>query len=798
MPALKVMKLVLTILFCGAAVFAQSVGGLTGKVTQKGEAVAGARVEITIHDPAGNKTTKTTTDEHGNYRFAGLAPGSYMLIAEGEPGKGIAYRASVIVAAGRETELNLALGMADYAVFVSSMKIVESVTVSAGLGQPVDEVSKTVNVISGQEMRDRADFSMIESLRTIPGFSVQQLGGFGRTATIKTRGLRNQDTALLLDGIRLRDPAAITGDASPFLSDITLTSVSKIEVLRGSGSSLYGTNAIGGTVDFQTPRAAAGTHGQISGAFGGMGLGRFRGNISHGLKNGKFGITGALSRTAYTKGIDGQDNAGNTNIQSRVEFKPFSKTSISGRIFASDARVRLNSSPDTFGTLPVSNAAIINAAAGVNFAADANDPDSFQRSRFFSGQLAVTQVVNQKLVVSGYYHGSATKRTNDNGALGAGFQSASTSIFDGRIHTGNIKVNWIPARENQLTAGYEFELEKYGGSGRTPSGSGNFFTKGGQSSNTFYVQDLVRLFDDKLQFAGGVRVQRYGLDRPEFSRNNAPYGDLVLDNPPTAYTFDGSVSYLLSATGTKFRAHVGNGYRVPSLYERFGTFFTSFGTPGFIALGDPFLKPERSIAVDAGVEQGLVNDKVRLTATYFYTRLTDVIGYGNIVPNIGATTRPFGGYLNQKGGIARGGEFSASIKPTASTDIFTSYTYTNSDQAAPQVTGSRINTTLGVPAQQFTLVATQRFRRFWVNLDLLVTSDHLAPIFSSSAFSTYVYRFAGNRKADLTAGYTFGLRKEKVTLRLFGTVENVLDREYYENGFRTAKASGRIGLSLGF
>ncbi len=175
-----------------------------------------------------------------------------------------------------------------------------------------------------------------------------------------------------------------------------------------------------------------------------------------------------------------------------------------------------------------------------------------------------------------------------------------------------------------------------------------------------------------------------------------------------------------------------------------------------------------------------------------------MIGYGNIVPNIGATTRPFGGYLNQKGGIARGGEFSASIKPTASTDIFTSYTYTNSDQAAPQVTGSRINTTLGVPAQQFTLVATQRFRRFWVNLDLLVTSDHLAPIFSSSAFSTYVYRFAGNRKADLTAGYTFGLRKEKVTLRLFGTVENVLDREYYENGFRTAKASGRIGLSLGF
>ena len=109
--------------------------------------------------------------------------------------------------------------------------IFENVTVSAGESQSIEQVSKTVNVIDSREMRDRADFSLVETLRTIPGFRVQQLGGFGKTANIKTRGLRNQDTAILLDGIRFRDPSAITGDASPFLSDFTLTSVSKIEVL---------------------------------------------------------------------------------------------------------------------------------------------------------------------------------------------------------------------------------------------------------------------------------------------------------------------------------------------------------------------------------------------------------------------------------------------------------------------------------------------------------------------------------------------------------------------------------------
>jgi hypothetical protein len=211
-------------------------------------------------------------------------------------------------------------------------------------------------------LRDRADFSLIESLRTVPGFRVQQLGGFGRTANIKTRGLRNQDTAILIDGIRFRDASSITGDASPFLSDFTLTSVNRIEVLRGSGSSLYRTNAIGGTIDFQTPKPTVGLHGQIGGAFGGYGLQRFRANLSDGRQDDKFGFNLGVSRTVYSKGIDGEDDAHNTIFQSRIEYNPFSKTNISGRLFVTDAYVRLNSSPVSIGTLPASNTTIIGFA----------------------------------------------------------------------------------------------------------------------------------------------------------------------------------------------------------------------------------------------------------------------------------------------------------------------------------------------------------------------------------------------------------------------------------------------------
>jgi hypothetical protein len=131
-------------------------------------------------------------------------------------------------------------------------------------------------------------------------------------------------------------------------------------------------------------------------------------------------------------------------------------------------------------------------------------------------------------------------------------------------------------------------------------------------------------------------------------------------------------------------------------------------------------------------------------------------------------------------------------------DIFASYTLTKSLQRRPQVSGSGVLTTLGTPEHQFTLVATQRFGRAWVNFDLLIASSYLAPIFSNSTFTTYLYRFNGNRRGDLTGGYTFRLKRVRYGLRVFGTIENIFDNEYFENGFRTTGVNGRVGLSFSF
>ncbi|MEO6589431.1 MAG: TonB-dependent receptor, partial [Pyrinomonadaceae bacterium] len=318
-----------------------------------------------------------------------------------------------------------------------------------------------------------------------------------------------------------------------------------------------------------------------------------------------------------------------------------------------------------------------------------------------------------------------------------------------------------------------------------------------QKSNTFYAQDLLSFFGRRLQIAGGFRAQFFKLETPDFSSRNAPYQNVTLENPPNAYTGDGSISYFFEKSKTKIRAHVGNGYRVPSLYERFGTFYDTFSTPNaFVGLGDPRLKPERSISFDGGVDQTLFNNRAKLSATYFYTRLQRTIDFSNSLS--GDPFQRFFGYINSAGAISRGAEFSGQFNPTNSTSIFASYTFTNSDQRVAQVAGSGIVKTLGVPINQFTLVATQKIKRLTLNFDFLATSSYLAPIFSNTIFSTRIYRFDGNRKADFTASYEIPTSKDSLRFRLFGTIENLFDYEYYENGFRTTGRTARGGLSVAF
>jgi len=803
----------LTLLCANFAHAQQTTTGVIGRVIDpQSAAVRGATVTLYERARPAERFT-TTTNEQGEFRFARLASGEYILETEAT---GFARAAARVfrIESGMNPSIEIRLELAG---------VREEVVVTASsTAQPVDEVSKAITVVGRKEIDERDEFAVTDALRTVPGLRVQQLGGFGRLTSIKTRGLRNQDTAVLIDGLRFRDPASINGDATSFLSDLVVTNLDRVEVLRGSGSSLYGTNAVGGVFNIVTDEGGGRTHGNLFAEGGGLGFFRGRAQIAGGANADRFVYSAGVTHVNVSRGIDRDDAARNTSGQGRLLFRLTPTATLSGRIYTGTSFVQLNSDPDIVGNVPATG--IVNAvslasaelrryeidtplaqlnAGSATFIPDANDPDNSQSDRFFSGALVFTQRPVEGFGYTISYQGLATRRRNRNGSAGTSFQpfgGSTESNFDGNIQTLNARTDFRLGRFNFINAGYEFENENFLNRSFPVNPASNSRVDVTQRSNAFFAQDQLRLLDERLQLSAAFRAQFFSLDNPRFTpQASTLYNGITFNAPQNAYTGDGSIAYLLRSTNTKLRAHIGNGYRVPSLFERFGTAF--FGG-SFTPLGDPRLRPERSIAFDAGIDQSLASNRLRASATYFYTRLQEVIGFGIVAANDpfnrSFAQGGFGGYLNTKGALARGVELSATTTPTRSLDLFTAYTYTNSDQRTPQLGGSGAIRTLVIPDHQFSLVATQRVRdRFFVNFDLVATSNYLAPIFSSQTFSTRLYRFNGIVKADLGASYTLPFSERKA-IRFFGKVENLFDRDNFESGFRTPGRFGLAGAQVSF
>jgi len=318
-------------------------------------------------------------------------------------------------------------------------------------------------------------------------------------------------------------------------------------------------------------------------------------------------------------------------------------------------------------------------------------------------------------------------------------------------------------------------------------------TRVAQASHAVFAQHQTRLFTDRLQLSLSGRIQKFDLRRPAFEGGAPSYGGIALAAPPNAYTGDVALSYFVATTGTKLRSHMGNSYRAPSLYERFGT---SFLGGSFSPYGDPRLAPERSISVDAGFDQYLAGSKVRVSGTYFYTRLQQVIGF-DFSGIINSATDPygrFGGYRNTGGGLARGLEFAVEANPRRGTRLSASYTYTNADERYSSLLGGSLRT-IRVSDHMTTFTATHSLtRRLDVTFDLFAASDYLYPFFvgGSRAFS-----FDGPVKADLSATYTVPLAETR-KLQFYTRVDNLLNRTYYEDGFRNPKAWAIGGMRVLF
>jgi hemoglobin/transferrin/lactoferrin receptor protein len=238
-PLSSGLKLLLWFMLLQTCVGAQSGAGLSGVVTdQAGAVIEGAVVEA--HNLESGQTMSAKTDSSGKYELSGLKFGAYRISAS---------RAGFTVSA-RSIQLR-ASGIISTDFLLVPGDIEDSVTITAGKGgaRLTVDTPQSVTVTNATEIEVRRPASVMQVLERAP--NLLPIGANPLASRPRLRGLSSNRLLLVVDGERLNnvrtDPFS---GISPAIVDVT--QLESVEVLAGAGSSLYGSDAIAGTINLVT------------------------------------------------------------------------------------------------------------------------------------------------------------------------------------------------------------------------------------------------------------------------------------------------------------------------------------------------------------------------------------------------------------------------------------------------------------------------------------------------------------------------------------------------------------------
>ncbi|UOA27760.1 TonB-dependent receptor [Pseudosulfitobacter sp. DSM 107133] len=135
-------------------------------------------------------------------------------------------------------------------------------TITVSASQTPVETKRTgtvVEVVEQDEIEKSSSVRVSETLDTLPGVSLSGNGGLGTSSVLRVRGLSGKYVPVYIDGIDVTDPSSVQTQYN--FGALTTAGVGRIEVLKGSQSAIYGSEAIGGVVNITTLRATEmGTH----------------------------------------------------------------------------------------------------------------------------------------------------------------------------------------------------------------------------------------------------------------------------------------------------------------------------------------------------------------------------------------------------------------------------------------------------------------------------------------------------------------------------------------------------------
>lgn len=450
----------------------------------------------------------------------------------------------------------------------------QSVVVTATrIPTPEIEVASSVTIVTDEDIAVRQIRTLPDVLKEVPGLNVVQTGGPGGQTSVFMRGTNSNHTKVFIDGIDVADPSSSTSSFD--FGQLLTQDIQRVEILRGPQSGLYGSDAVGGVINVITKS--------------GSGPARFTASVEGGsfdTFNQTAGLSGSLDQFHYAANFQ-HLHSGSTPVTPSDYLQP--------------GQARIN---DYYDNQTGSTKLGFDVTDTFDLGLVARYTDSHLRltGDDFNFFPSIPDTAQSDFHTKQYYLRTTAHLLSFGGAfdqtLGAAYSNIKSYDFspDGPSETDNfgarVKFDWqgivTLAATQKLVLGAEHQRDSI----TTPVSASTSIDSG--------YAELQSSFWGSLYDTLSVRYD-----------DNDRFGSKV--------TYRIAPEYLLGDSGTKLKASLGTGFKAPTLTEMFQSF------PAFDFFANPNLRPETDLGWDAGFEQALLGNKLRLGMTYFHINIKNLI-----------------------------------------------------------------------------------------------------------------------------------------------------------------------------